>query len=572
LDKTYGLLIDADMKLDVKNFNKNDLTKNSYSMIQENRYLEYFNTRIIQLSQDWKCVGVTHEYWSTQSVDNVRLTKDQIYINDVGDGGCKDDKTQRDIRLLEQGIKDEPNNPRYYFYLAQSYKDCGNDKKAIELYKKRIKLGGWYEEVWYSHYMIAKCHLRLKNIEKFEQWALKAYKYRNTRAEPIYELVKYFRENSEHYKAYHYYLIGKKITYPKEDLLFLEKDVYSFKFDYEYSILQYYVFPNERIQGLKHAIQYYNTYSTHNQLVFDNMAYYIPSILKDAEYHPLDIVHVETEYYPSSVSLLKMDDKLLANIRFVNYRIRPNGSYVYDGKVRTKNAYMYYNDDMRPISEIRFMNGELSDVPKRNSTILGLEDIRLSKTNDSTQPQNACDVYYTASTMEYSNVDKIRIIRGKYNLNTNTYENNVCLNPPTDTSCEKNWTFVDDRIIYKWFPLEVGKLVDNKLVILTSKPSPSIFNRYRGSTNPVEWKNQFWMITHGIMDTLPRKYFHQIVVLDKNLDLVKYTVPFYFDKFAIEYCLGFIIINDTVIMTASRNDANPIVIKMKINALDKYFM
>ena len=51
------------------------------------------------------------------------------------------------------------------------------------------------------------------------------------------------------------YLIGKKIPYPT-DLLFLEKNVYNYCFDYEYTILQYYVFPNERLEGLKNLINY----------------------------------------------------------------------------------------------------------------------------------------------------------------------------------------------------------------------------------------------------------------------------------------------------------------------------
>ena len=61
------------------------------------------------------------------------------------------------------------------------------------MYKKRISMGGWIEEVWYSHYMIGKLWLKLNNPEKFEYWMNRAYKCRKERAEPIYELTKYFR-------------------------------------------------------------------------------------------------------------------------------------------------------------------------------------------------------------------------------------------------------------------------------------------------------------------------------------------------------------------------------------------
>ena len=63
--------------------------------------------------------------------------------------------------------------------------------------------------------------LHLGNEDKFEQWVNKAYKYKNNRAEPIYAATKYFREKSQHLKALHYHNIGKKIPYPKDDLLFV---------------------------------------------------------------------------------------------------------------------------------------------------------------------------------------------------------------------------------------------------------------------------------------------------------------------------------------------------------------
>jgi hypothetical protein len=63
-----------------------------------------------------------------------------------------------------------------------------------------------------------------------------------------------------------------------------------------------------------------------------------------------------------------------------------------------------------------------------------------------------------------------------------------------------------------------------------------------------------------------------MVVLNKDFKVVKYSVPFYFDKWAIEYCLGLYIKNETLIMTVSRNDSNPIFAKVKIEDFDKYFM
>ena len=562
LDKTYGLLLDADMKLIINNFNKNELNMNGYNIIQSSSKLEYYNTRFVKMSYNWKCIGVTHEYWNGDNLG--LLSKDKIYIDDIGDGGSKSNKISRDIKLLEQGIKDEPNNGRYYFYLAQSYKDNGEYKKAIQHYKIRIKIGGWYEEVWYSHYMISLCHLVLKNIEKFEQWSLKAYNYNKNRSEPIYELVKYFREQSQHYKAYHYYLIGKSIPYPKDDILFIKKNVYDYCFEWEYTILQYYIFPKERLNGLKNIINYYNHHSYNINLTFNNIEYYMPKLIDDGSYFSLNLNENNSEFHASSISLLKLDDNILANIRFVDYKIK-NGLYCYkNGKVKNKNAYIILNNNLEPVSDIYFIKDKLTDLTSKDTFIQGLEDVRLYLNNDK--------IYYTAITAEYSYNDKIRIIKGEYNYKEDNLINNICIIPPTETACEKNWVTIQDKFIYKWYPLQIGILKNNKLEIIYTKDMPKFFNKYRGSTNAFEYNNEFWFITHGIMNCSPRKYFHQIVILDKDYNLIKYSIPFYFEKLAIEYCLGFIIIDDIMYFSVSRNDSNPIIVKIKSKNFQEYFV
>lgn len=161
--RTYVLAIDADMSLIVNpNFKKDILTQPGYQITQINGSMEYTNIRFMRLDIPWTCMGATHEYWS--SPPNTRIDiidKSLIYIDDKNDGGCKSDKFQRDRDLLEEELKEQPENPRTVFYLAQTYKCLGEFKKSIEIYKKRITIGGWFEEIWYSYYMIAQNYMRL---------------------------------------------------------------------------------------------------------------------------------------------------------------------------------------------------------------------------------------------------------------------------------------------------------------------------------------------------------------------------------------------------------------------------
>lgn len=136
----------------------------------------------------------------------------------------------------------------------------------------------------------------------------------------------------------------------------------------------------------------------------------------------------------------------------------------------------------------------------------------------------------------------------------------------------KNWIPIENKIIYKWYPLQIGEIKNNKLLIDTTIQTPTIFKHVRGSSNTVEYNNEYWVIVHGVKYTSPRKYYHMIVILDKEYKVKKYTIPFYFDTYMIEYCLGLLIEDDIMYMTASRNDSNPIIVKVKVNDINKLFI
>jgi len=570
LGTTYGLLLDADMILKPINFNKDVLNQNGYKMIQKNNTIEYYNTRFVRLDHPWKCVGVTHEYWDGSQTGT--LTKDIIYIDDIGDGGAKNDKYDRDIRLLTQGLVDEPNNVRYMFYLAQTLKDTGKFKDAIKMYKKRINMGGWLEEVWYSYYMIAKIWLLLKDENKFECWANKAYNYKKDRAEPIYELTKYFREVGQQIKSYHYYKIGINIPYPKNDLLFIENKIYDkYLFEYEHSIIHYYVFPNDKLSGLKKSIDYINKYNHNEDSVYNNMDFYMFRMLDIGKKIELN-QPIYNDFIPTSTSLIKYNNEIMANVRYVNYRIQKDGSYLMslnnvlsrEEKVRTKNAIIKLNNNMEPISKLTFMYENIDNKLKKETNILGLEDVRLFEIDN----QLKC----IATSREFSINSTNSMVIGDYNLETNTIENGNIIESPNPQDCEKNWIPIGNKIIYKWHPLQIGEVKNNKLVIDTSKETPKIFKHLRGSSNTVEYNNEYWCIVHGVKYSTPRKYYHMIVVLDKEYNLKKYSVPFYYETYMIEYCLGLAIENNNLYMSVSQNDSNPIIVKVYIKNMKRIFI
>lgn len=522
LATTYGVLLDGDMVLKIGSLRSEELTEPGYTLIQKGGDLEYPNTRLVRMDYAWTCKGVTHEYWDGPSK---ALGKSVAWIDDRNDGGCKSDKFERDARLLEKGVEEEPENVRYMFYLAQTYHSLGRFRDAIRMYKKRFKAGSWDEERWYSLYMIGQSWLALGDPVKFEAYMLKAHAFRPGRAEALYKLAKYFREQGQNYKAYQYVLMGKDIPL-STDSLFIETPVYTYLFRYDESILLYYV---KRVrEGLRKSIEYMLTQTEYADVVYRNIGFYIEPIAKVFRNHPVQRDLAGRDYHPSSVCSFEGGQ----NVRFVNYAITNTGSYdMRDGhysanhKVRTQNVVWTPNGS-------KVMSDSSVTLPRRTTHICGLEDVRVYKDAEGA-------FRFVAVSSEYS--ESIRIVAGRYNVDSATYSECAVIDSPLSAHCEKNWIPVNgtNDIVYSWNPLRVGHLEGSALVFDKETATPWFFQHLRGSAVPVRVKNELWFLVHFVEHSAPRKYFHCIVALEPaTYKPLRMSLPFVFRDHGIEYCIS----------------------------------
>jgi len=232
----FILFIDADMIL-TRTSNKNlseilDKKIACYSILQKLQNLEYYNIRIINNDNkyEWKYIGVTHEY-----VDDVKRNRDErknidtndFFILDVGDGGSKTNKFVRDEQLLTEGLKNEPNNARYYFYLAQTKKDLYKFYEAYQLYMKRFEMGGWDEECWYSYYMAGRTMIWCKKFsdEEIKKHLLQSWALRPWRNEPLVILGYHFKDIDPLFSE-SILKCAIAIDKPQNDILFINSDFY----------------------------------------------------------------------------------------------------------------------------------------------------------------------------------------------------------------------------------------------------------------------------------------------------------------------------------------------------------
>ena len=194
LPNTYLLFMDADLLLAVEpSFKKDLLQADSYALLKKSHYHSYYYTHLVKAMLPWESVGVTHEYWSCK-IPHQCIKLDSLRIDDRDDGNCKADKFERDARLLTQGLKDEPKNERYMFYLATTYKSLKQYDDAIKWYRERILQGGWNEEVWYSMYMIGEAYDEKGEWDHALDAYLEAYQYNSKRSEPLLNIARHYRQ------------------------------------------------------------------------------------------------------------------------------------------------------------------------------------------------------------------------------------------------------------------------------------------------------------------------------------------------------------------------------------------
>lgn len=566
---SYALLLDADMKLVVGTGLTKDalqafLREEGYMMIQGNPGFEYYNTRIAKTGIGVKCVGPTHEYYDfpAGARHHTRIPSTMLRIDDIGDGGAKADKFDRDIRLLKAGLEEEPNNGRYHFYLANSYRDSGKHRDAIDTYKKRVALGGWDEETWNAMYEMGKCHLTLGEDAVGICVLLEAYNFRPHRAEPLHEVIMHYRFRGKNQIAQLFLDKALAIPYPSGDVLFIKKAVYDYLLDYEQSIVSCY---SKKPIDHHAYLKLLGTGHLHDN-VLSNYQFYVrslnklPGVLTQAidwtERVEKTVRGKVDDFKSSSPCILSLSEDYLVNVRYVNYNLnRTNGTYSYrhdDQKIVTINKTLFLDRNLKTVRE-HWMDA----VHREDIRYLGVEDVKVFS--------HQGELRFMGTVQDEEG--RPRVGGGVYNLQKNVLVPTV-FPSPKNAACEKNWVYFHDaagaaKVIYEWSPLTVGSVEDGFFMAEKRLPNvPAWFRNVRGSTNGVlvpagAGANELWFLVHYVSYSTPRQYYHAFVVLDADTLAVKRTSSlFKFEGEKIEYALGLVVESDRVLVSYSTWDAS----------------
>lgn len=561
----YFLFLDADMlfrcTLPPQDF-KQGLLNGANDVLMVFQGSDNFATKNARIcrggdfGQKCEYIGVTHEYLSYPAGTKlVTLPSSEVFIVDIGDGGCKADKFQRDIRLLEEDFVRDPTNGRTLFYLGNSYRDDGQHLKAIEIYKLKLLMAEkrkteWFEEVWYSLYSLGHCYRHLKRPDKSIHYWMEAFKHNPKRVENLYEICKEYRIQGKAELAYEIYMWAKRIAtavpLEKMDFLFLQRDVYEWKLDYELSIVGYYYNPlqvslmhSSMTLLSKPAVQRHSEYRN----ILGNYKFYTETFPR-AEHStaigtalnkltiPATLPAREKDvgqFVSSTPSLVVHQGQVYVNVRYVNYSIDSAGGYVNESAIITRNVmYNVYTGQ----------SNEWEVVPLLGTHYQGIEDVRFLSQDG---------VMYYNGNRGVPPENKFQIEHGVVDLFSGGESQGKLLASPINHAVEKNWAFFGPKrnVVYKWFPLTIGEIdpvsQEYKTTLIQTEGVPAFFHDLRGSTNGVVVGDEIWFLCHLVSYEDRRYYYHLFVVLDSvtltwkryssMYKLVQKTNP-------VEYCLG----------------------------------
>jgi len=239
----YRWIIDADDFFipETKNpFVGLDKTPDAFQILYKLDRIQYFRAQIVRSDQDWIYKGVLHEYLHLPGKEakhqKIQNSFVKASISPLKRANSLQEKYAGDAKILEGALEKEPENTRYVFYLAQSYRDSGQIDKSIEAYKRRVSMGGWEEEVYYSLYMIARLKESRKDsmVEVTNSYSM-AWEYRPQRMEALFHTMRTLRNQNRHILAFTYGLMGLKAP-PCNDILFIEKEIWEWRFLDEFAL------------------------------------------------------------------------------------------------------------------------------------------------------------------------------------------------------------------------------------------------------------------------------------------------------------------------------------------------
>jgi len=203
------------------------------------KYDKYYNVRLIKANQGWRYRGKVHEWMkNTRFEDDEAAQKEgDVVVRVPADTVLYQDRTQdddksgkrfaRDKILLLEDHKENPEEPRTVFYLAQTCSCLQDIADSFYFYKLRTTLEGFWEERFHAFYRCGELTEKLKHPwEESFKWYMKAFEH-SPRAEPLIKIAEHYKDKNW-LLSYTFADLACKLKYPDHCILFVDKHAYDY--------------------------------------------------------------------------------------------------------------------------------------------------------------------------------------------------------------------------------------------------------------------------------------------------------------------------------------------------------
>ena len=193
----------------------------------------YDSARLARTDAGWRYSGVTHEVLVKEKTPPPTIRVPGVHIDhDIAhrDAQSQKKRWELDLRLLGDELKKKPNDARATFYFAQTLECLGEYKRAFVSYERRVKLGGWQEEVYESLFRMGRVmSLAQRGWPETQQCYLDAFAHSPHRAEPLFAIAWHYYEKKSWALTYLFAKRGSEVVFPEKATLFVDADVYRYK-------------------------------------------------------------------------------------------------------------------------------------------------------------------------------------------------------------------------------------------------------------------------------------------------------------------------------------------------------
>jgi glycosyltransferase involved in cell wall biosynthesis/tetratricopeptide (TPR) repeat protein/precorrin-6B methylase 2 len=225
---TYNIMLDDTyhLKENIREFLKyirGDQYADSFSLYITQNDIAYASNRIFKSKKNLKYNYSIHEVIQENDNVNVIIPKDRAYIYDEPSDKLvirTANRKQQDIDMLQQEIEKNPDDPRPYYYMAQTYTGMNKPEKAYEWFIRRIehvKEGFQQEkhEACLEAGRIAQFTLQKDSVE-YLKWYELACLVDNERPDALYFIGHYYLTiGNDIKKAFTYLKRGYQLGYPE---------------------------------------------------------------------------------------------------------------------------------------------------------------------------------------------------------------------------------------------------------------------------------------------------------------------------------------------------------------------